>query len=903
MTAADATGAPVVSVRSLVSRPVTTGQLEAAGSALGESLFSVSWVPLPVPGAAAAARWAVAGADRLALAAGLASAGVDVAEYADLARLAAAVESGAPVPEVVLVPAAGAGAGGADAARAEVSRVLGVMQEWLGLEPLRSSRMVVVTVGAVDVAAAGVVDLAGAAVQGLVRSAQSENPGRLVLADLPAGGDAAMLAAALGSGEPEVAVRDGQVYGRRLVRPPARPDEPGARPGLRVPGTVLVTGGTGWLGGLVAGHLAATGRARELVLVSRSGPAAAGAAVLAAGLAADGAGAQVVACDAGDRPQLAAVLGRVPASCPLSGVVHAAGVVDDGVIGSLSPGRVDAVMRPKADAAWHLHELTTDADLAGFVLFSSASAVFGSAGQGNYAAANGFLDGLAAYRRAQGLAAVSLAWGPWAGDSGMAGQLSQEDRARITRGGVRALSAGQGLALLDAALGREEALLVPAGLELAALRAAARARTLPALFSALAGMTRRAASEPGDQGAGLAERLARTDEAGQERALTELVRAEAAAALGHASAEAIGAGTGFLELGLDSLTAVELRNRLNAAGGLQLPATVAFDHPTPLLLARHLRAALAAAGRLPAAGRGGQDAARPAGAPESGAAESGAAEAWAQSTAAGRAGFLGGLYERAAQTGQTEQILGLIRQMAAFRPSFAEPAELDAIPGPVPVCRGPATPGMICFPSFIGRPQEYARFARGFRGIRAVSVIPAPGFAAAEPLPATAGALIAAHAQTISTAAGGAPFVLAGHSSGGLVAHAVATRLERDGHPPAAIVLLDTFTPEGSRLEDFWSVLPETVLADGEQREDAWLTAMAHYFWLDWTALDHTSLPTLLVRAREPLDGSPGGAGWQPDWPWSGNLTVIEVPGNHFTMMADQASTTARAVDDWLTRL
>ena len=210
---------------------------------------------------------------------------------------------------------------------------------------------------------------------------------------------------------------------------------------------------------------------------------------------------------------------------------------------------------------------------------------------------------------------------------------------------------------------------------------------------------------------------------------------------------------------------------------------------------------------------------------------------------------------------------------------------------------------MICFPSFIGRPQEYARFARGFRGIRAVSVIPAPGFAVAEPLPATAGALIAAHAQTNSTAAGGAPFVLAGHSSGGLVAHAVATRLERDGRPPAAIVLLDTFTPEGSRLEDFWSVLPETVLADGEQREDAWLTAMAHYFWLDWTALDQTSLPTLLVRAREPLDGSPGDAGWQPDWPWSGNLTVIDVPGNHFTMMADQASTTARAVDDWLTRL
>jgi hypothetical protein len=184
----------------------------------------------------------------------------------------------------------------------------------------------------------------------------------------------------------------------------------------------------------------------------------------------------------------------------------------------------------------------------------------------------------------------------------MTGRLSEEERARMTRGGVRALAAAEGLALLDAALGREQALLVAAGLEISGLRAAARAGTLPALFGALAGTTRRAVSGPGDRGAGLAGRLAGTDEAGQEETLTDVVRTEAAGVLGHASAAAIGAGAGFLELGLDSLTAVELRNRLNAASGLQLPATVAFDHPTPLLLARHLRAALAAAGRLPAAG-------------------------------------------------------------------------------------------------------------------------------------------------------------------------------------------------------------------------------------------------------------------------------------------------------------
>ena len=401
----------------------------------------------------------------------------------------------------------------------------------------------------------------------------------------------------------------------------------------------------------------------------------------------------------------------------------------------------------------------------------------------------------------------------------------------------------------------------------------------------------------------LRDRLAGASPGGQEALLTDLVRGEAAAVLGHVSPEAVGAEAGFLELGLDSLTAVELRNRLNAVTGLRLPATAVFDHPTPVLLARQLRAELSAAGLLPGNGsrRPGEDSGRPG---EDAHRYTAAQDDSGPAVDVGPARFLGGLYAQAARAGRAEEIMGLIQGLAAFRPTFTGPSDLGGIPALVPVCRGPAAPGMICFPSFVGRAQEYARFSSGFRGVREVSVIPAPGFAAGEPLPATVEALVAVHAQNIRGCAGGAPFVLAGHSSGGLVAHAVAAHLQNAGLAPAAVVLMDTFAAERPEtLHQFWSMLPQTVLAGSQQQEDAWLTAMAHYFWLDWPDLAETALPTLLVRAQEPLDGSPGQAGREPPWAPSSNVTVVDVPGNHFTMMADHAETTARAVNGWLAGL
>ncbi|WP_380283493.1 SDR family NAD(P)-dependent oxidoreductase [Kitasatospora purpeofusca] len=627
ISAADPDGRPVLSVAELAFRSIPAPGGPAAGTG-ADRLFRLDWAPAADPGqpspAAEPAARTVLGADGLGLGAALAAAGHPVLAYPDWDALAAAGPrpgTGAAAP-LVLVPCwAPPQEQDASAARAAADRMLALVQGWAADRRFAEHRMVVVTRGAV---AAGpgdtVTDLVHAPLWGLIRTVQQEYPGRFALLDLEAAGtagtasgpapDAALPAAALDlalSGEPCVAVRAGGLAVPRLAR--TRP-KPAARPALDPAGTVLVTGGTGALGAALARHLVTGHGVRNLLLAGRRGPQAPGAAELAAELTGLGAEVTVAACDAADRDALERLLGSIPADRPLTGLVHAAGVVDDGVIGSLTPQRMAGVLRPKIDAAWNLHALTEDLDLAMFVLFSSVSGTLGAAGQGSYAAANAFLDALAARRAADGRVAHSLAWGLWADETaggGMGAGLRDSDRVRLARGGVRELPVAEGLALFDAAVRGDEPVLLPVNLDLSALAAqAAEAGEVPPLLRGLLrGPARpRAAAGPGTgaDGAGgpaAGGAWARIAElGGRDRvdALVELVRAATAAVLGHDRPEAVDPDKGFLELGLDSLTAIELRNRLDAVTGCRLPATVVFDYPAVSVLAARLGEELPSAG-------------------------------------------------------------------------------------------------------------------------------------------------------------------------------------------------------------------------------------------------------------------------------------------------------------------
>ena len=606
---ADGVGDPVATVDSLVLRPVAAGALTSADRT--PPLLRPDWQPVALGTAVrpAAAHWVLLGSDRFGVGRSLETAGLRLDRYADFETFAESLDPGDPGQaggHTVIAYALPGSPDHADgvhpphAVRSAVYRALDLVHSWLADDRLDGSRLAVVTRGAASTGTADPdTDLAAAAVWGLLRSAQSENPGRIVLVDLddtePGPG---ALAAVLVSGEGQVALRGGRILAPRLVRvQPTSPagTETGTGPGadpaaLDADGTVLITGGTGSLGALAARRLVARHGVRHLLLVSRSGERAPGAADLVAELAAAGARATVAGCDVADRDALAALLAAIPAAHPLTAVVHTAGVLDDAVMASLTPDRLDAVLRPKADAGWHLHELTRDANLSHFVTFSSVMGLLGGPGQGNYAAANAVLDALAQLRHTEGLPATSLAWGPWQQDGGMMGHLDEAALDRLARSGLPLLAEDEGAALFSQALGRPEPVLAPVRLDLAALRARASAdQGHPLLRGLVRAPARRTAAElsartetaPGAD-------LAALPLGERRRVLSALVREHTATVLGHDSAEGVAIERAFNDLGFDSLTAVELRNRLGAVTGVRLPVTVIFDHPTVAALVEYL---------------------------------------------------------------------------------------------------------------------------------------------------------------------------------------------------------------------------------------------------------------------------------------------------------------------------
>ncbi|MCZ7462374.1 type I polyketide synthase [Streptomyces sp. WMMC940] len=555
----DATAAPVLIADVVVGEPFSPGKAEIADGSAAGALFQVEWAELSLsPGEM------TKDADTVAT----------VVDAEDVTALA-----DAPAVPGLLVYEAGRSPAGP---REAVAAVLAVLQAWLAAPALAHSRLVVIVPDAED-------DLPAAAVSGLLRSAQSEHPDRIVLVESSAvpPEDSTVVSAvqlALATGEPHVRVRAGVPFAPRLRHAPRAE---GPRRDLNPDGAVLVTGGTGTLGSLLARHLVTEHGVRHLLLASRSGPDAEGAAALHEQLTGLGATVTIAACDTADRDALAALLAAVPDAHPLTAIVHTAGVLDDGVITALTPERVDTVLRPKLDAALHLHELTRDIDLAAFVLFSSAAGVLGTPGQGNYAAANACLDALALHRRHSGLPATSLAWGVW-DHTGTSGNLGTANQRRMAPQGLVAHSSQEGLELFDAALQSDDAVLLAARPDYAALRAQAASEPEPVLLRSLVRAGRRTARHLASRGSGLAERLAAMLPVQREQMLLDLVRREVAAVLGHSTPGKVDPDRAFREVGFDSMLAVELRNRLTGLVGTRLPATIVFDHPTPRSLMRRL---------------------------------------------------------------------------------------------------------------------------------------------------------------------------------------------------------------------------------------------------------------------------------------------------------------------------
>jgi acyl transferase domain-containing protein/short-subunit dehydrogenase/acyl carrier protein len=844
VTLTDPAGRPLAAVESVVTRVIPIPTTAQAPEAPAQT-YRFVWRPAPTE--------SVQGAS-------------PEHELLDVAHLAAALPEDAPQPERV---------------RGLLTAVLERIRDWTA--DARPGRLLVLTQGAAD----DDPDLAQAAVAGLVRSAQSEHPGRIALVDRRGvAAPAAELETALRTGAPQVALRDGVALVPRLA--PA--DPPAAEPpGLDPEGTVIVTGGTGALGASLARYLVTERGVRHLLLTGRSGRVPDWAGDLPAKV-------RVVACDVSVRAAVDALV----ASCrpAPTAVFHLAGVVDDGVVDSMTPQRLAAVLAPKADGAWHLHEATRDLGLSAFVLYSSAAGVLGRPGQSNYAAANGFLDALARHRVAQGLPAQALAWGPWstAGDDGMAAGVAPE---RLVEGGVLPVTEQEGVRLLDAAMRSPEPVLVPIPLDLAA---AAGPTAPPVLADLPAQRAHRAEQAPvhgapalravGQAPGAWRERLAAVAAADREALLAELIRVEIAAVLGFADAAQFPAERPFTDLGFDSLTAVQVRNRLSAYTRVRLEPTVVLEHPTLPELASHVLTVLADAGGLPQHG------------PDT-AATSTARTAEAQTHPPASPYRFSALYHQVLRDQGPLEAMGL-RHLASYAlPAFPDGERARYAVPPVRLARGDGTP-LAYIPDYLSPYQRVpAALAEQFDGERDLFLLEHPGFGTRRAVPDTVATLARAHADTVRSLSTDTAPVLVGYCAGGAVAHAVAEQLARAGQPPAGVILIDTHAgvlrrddPRGLALMSAGEALPDDVV---DEVDDSLLIAGGGYARVleNWRP-EPSPVPTLLLRGRPTphMRRSAPDRDWEPHWPLPHDRA--DIPGDHYSALHRDADSTAAAIRAWL---
>ncbi|MDT0318909.1 type I polyketide synthase [Streptomyces sp. DSM 44918] len=740
-----------------------------------------------------------------------------------------------------------------------------------------------VTRGAVSVADEAVTSTAGAASAGLGRVVGLERPeewGGLV--DLPAVVDEAALdalAGLLGAGGDEdlVAIRADGAHARRLTRAAGPTPNPAPR---RPVGTTLITGGTGGLGGHVARWLAREG-AEHLVLLSRRGPHAPGADRLRADLEEAGAAVTMLACDIADRAALSSALDRLRAAGHrFRTVVHAAGLHNPvQPVTETDLSQLSETVHAKAGGALLLDELLAGEPLDAFVLFSSAAGVWGGAGQGPYAAANALLDALAWRRRAAGRPATSISWGVWAGD----GMARDVDGRAIDRLGMRAMPPQKAIVALRQALAADDTQVTVADVDWARFAdnyRMARPRRLitPLVTRPADGLDRPEGTEPADT---LSERLAGRSEAERHALLLNLVREEVAAELGHLTPESIGADQLFRDLGTDSMAAIGLRDRLSRRTGLPLTAGLVYENETPSALAGYL------AGRLETRHE-----------PTAGSAED---------------ETLASVYRRIALLGRSYQAETMLAAAAELRDTFDVPEALAASDwsrdGATRLASGGRdNPLVIAFPPIapVEPTVQYARLSSHLRGLVDLSVVPVPGWRDGEPLPASTDVLARVLADAARRHAGDRPFALLGYSSGGWFAHQVVAELEADGAHPAGVILLDTYPPDGMtpRLRKAMNYELIERRRQFSTLDYTALTALGTYRALHrgWRP-GPVKAPTLFVRPAECVPGSPeepttGYDEWRATWPLDHEL--VEVPGDHCTMVADHSDTTAEVIHRWL---
>ncbi|MDX8030221.1 SDR family NAD(P)-dependent oxidoreductase [Lentzea sp. BCCO 10_0856] len=801
------------------------------------ALHELNWIDATVTAnPVSAARWAIIGGDEFDLAHVLYSAGQTVTGYGETLKQAAHTTT----PDVFVVSVSGDGT--PESTHAQTTRILELLQE----AGEYTARIVFVSHDTSE-------DLTAAAAWGLIRSAQMENPGRFLLFDtdgLDVSG--ALLPKLVAWDEPQVRVRNGQTTVPRLQEV-QKSDQKHEWDKDR---TVLITGGTGGLGAELARHLVTRYEVKHLLLASRRGEDSPGAAELRKELEDKGATVTIAAADVSKRDDVTTLLSA--AQRPLQAIVHTAGVLEDALIDALTPEHLAKVLGPKVDAAWHLRH-ATDVKL---VLYSSVSGVMGAAGQANYAAANSYLDALATKHDNT----ISLAWGPWAQDSGMTAGLSQAAMDRMSRSGMPPLAVEQGLALFDAALGHTRSVLVP--IHVAAQRGP---------VSKLLGGTTEAPQEKA--AVTVLDRLRNAGPEERETMVRDLVTGTSAALLGHPDPGAVDPRKDFLELGFDSLIAVELRNQLNELLGLKLVGSVVFDNKTPSNLAQHLLGEL--------------------GSLHSGASQANGVEVAAEDT-------VFGLFMDAVTKNNVAAGLQMLKGVANLRPMFSSPAELDELPEPVTLADGPKLPKLICIsaPGATAGVHMYARLAAHLRGKRQVSALPLVGFGAGEPLPKDAAAVNRWVAEAVLHASDGDPFVLVGHSSGGTLAYLAAGVIEDTwGIKADGVIMLDTLSlnydnREGMDFESVTSNYFNTMDSPAVNMNSARLSAMAHWFPRIIDTGIHTTVPKLLIRCDREVRGT--------DLVTTNQDVAVPtdyirfVATDHMAMVKEDAHLTAEVMEDWL---